>query len=109
LFFLREFDFVFETPAIPSPALGGLFRFFEGVGFGEVADVAEAEDFEEVAGGAVEHGSADFFGAADDFDEVVFHEGAEHFAAGDAADDFDAGAGDGLFVGDDGEGFEGGG
>ena len=47
-------------------------------------------------------------GAAFDFDEATVEELLDHGVDRDAADGFDAGAGDGLAVGDDGEGFEGG-
>lgn len=104
-------------PAPAAPAVGrgiigrsgGLLGFFQRVRFGQVLDVGKPEDFEEVTRRAVKHGPADFFGPADNLDEVVFHEGAKRFAAGNAADDLDAGARDRLFVGDDGQGFEGGG
>ena len=43
--------------------------------FGSLSESAFAENLQEIPGRAVEHG------AADDFDEVVFHEGAEGFAA----------------------------
>lgn len=60
---------------------------------GEVGQGVEAEDFQKSFGGSVEDGAAGFFGAAGDFDQMFFHQAADHFAACDAADGFDVGAG----------------
>src|SRR5207244_3229423 len=68
-----------------------------------------SEYFQEPLCGSVEHGAADVFGAADDLDKVELAQTVEHLAGGDAADRFDVGAGDGLFVCDDGERLKGGG
>ncbi len=75
---------------------------------GEVLDAVEAEEFEEAFGCAIEDGAAGLFGAAGDFYQVFFHQAADGLAAGDAADGFDVGAQDRLFVGDDRKRFEGG-
>jgi hypothetical protein len=83
---------------------GHLFKFFDA---GELVDVLEAEAEEEVFGGFVEDGAADDLLAAGGGDELAGEEGAEDAGGVDAADLGDLGGGDGLFVGDDGEGFEG--
>jgi hypothetical protein len=112
---LYSFDDFLHTPIIPFKpgkslknrlSLFGVFEFFD---FGQVLEGGQSEDLEELFGGAVEHGAAEDFGAADDFDQSLEHEAAEDFAAGDAADGLDVGADDRLLVADDGQGLEGGG
>jgi hypothetical protein len=83
--------------------VGGLLVAFAG----EILEAFEAVDLEEFAGGGIEDGSAEGVVTAGDFDEALFHEESEGFAAVDAADGFDVGAGERLLVGDDGEGFAG--
>ena len=82
---------------------GHLFELFDG---GELVDVFEAEAEEEFFGGFVEDRAADDLLAAGGGDELAGHQGAEDAAGVDAADLGDLGGGDGLLVGDDGEGFE---
>ncbi|MDB5323837.1 MAG: hypothetical protein JWN40_5468 [Phycisphaerales bacterium] len=105
-------DLYYKTKVTPSlcpfdhPALFlWLGQFF---GLRQVFEVVHSEELEESFGGAVEDGAAGFFGSAGDVYQVFFHEGADGFAAGYASDGFDVGSQDGLFVGDDCEGFEGG-
>jgi hypothetical protein len=81
--------------------------FSEFGGVGEVVEIFEAKVLHEELGGLVEEGAAGDFGAASDADEVAVEEGLHDAIDGDAADGFDVGAGDGLAVGDDGEGFHG--
>ena len=83
---------------------GHLFELFDA---GELVDVLEAEAEEEVLGGFVEDGAADDLLAAGGGDELAGEERAEDAGGVDAADLGDFGGGDGLLVGDDGEGFEG--
>ena len=83
---------------------GHLLKLFDA---GKLVDVFEAEAEEEVLGGFVEDGAADDLFAAGGGDELARDEGAEDAAGVDAADLGDLGGGDGLLVGDDGEGFEG--
>ena len=83
---------------------GHLLKLFDA---GKLAEVFEAEAEEEFLGGFVEDGAADDLFAAGGGDELAGEEGAEDAAGVDAADLGDLGGGDGLFVGDDGEGFEG--
>src|SRR5258706_11566351 len=90
--------------------IGGVLFLWLGQFFGlrKVFEIVHSEELEEAFGGAVEDGAAWFFGSAGYVYQVLFHEGADGFAAGYASDGFDIGSEDGLFVGDDGEGFEGG-
>ncbi len=74
---------------------------------GSSLEVFEAEAEEEFLAGFVEDGAADDLFAAGGGDELAREEGAEDAAGVDAADLGDLGGGDGLFVGDYGEGFEG--
>ena len=85
----------------------GEFHAAEFGGVREFVEGADGEVVEEGVGGAVEEGAAWEVGAAFDFDEATVEELLDHGVDRDAADGFDAGAGDGLAVGDDGEGFEG--
>src|SRR6185503_13339223 len=72
-----------------------VLRFFEQrLGLGEVLDGVEAEQLEEALGRAVKDWPAGLFGAAGDLDQVLFHQAADRFPAGDAADGFDVGAED---------------
>ena len=82
---------------------GHLLELFDA---GELVDVLEAEAEEEVLGGLVEDGAADDLLAAGGGDELAGHEGAEGSGRFDAADLGDLGGGDGLLVGDDGQGFK---
>ncbi len=83
---------------------GHLFELFDA---GELVDVFEAEAKEEVLGGFVEDRAADDLLAAGGGDELAGEQRAEDAGGVDAADLGDLGGGDGLLVGDDGEGFEG--
>ena len=82
---------------------GHLLEFFDG---GELVDIFEAEAEEKFFGGFVEDGAADDLFASGGGDELAGDEGAEDTGGIDAADFADFGGGDGLLVGDDGEGFE---
>ena len=82
---------------------GHLLKLFDA---GELVDVLEAEAEEEVLGGFVEDGAADDLLAAGGGDEFAGEQGAEDAGGVDATDLGDLGGGDGLLVGDDGEGFE---
>ncbi len=83
---------------------GHLLELFDA---GELVDVLEAEAQEEVFGGFVEDGAADDLLAAGGGDELAGEQRAEDAGGVDAADLGDFRGGDGLLVGDDGEGFEG--
>jgi hypothetical protein len=86
----------------------GEFHAAEFGGVGEFVEGADGEVVEEGVGGAIEEWAAGEVGAAFDFDEAAVEELLDHGIDRDTADGFDPGAGDGLAVGDDGEGFEGG-
>src|SRR5205823_6059037 len=80
-----------SRPGTLSPPFdhAALFLWFgQFFGLGEVFQVVQAEELQEAFRGAVEDGAAGFFGSAGDVDEVLFHEGADGFAAGYASDGF---------------------
>jgi len=83
---------------------GHLLELFDA---GKLVDVLETEAEEEVLGRFVQDGAADDLLAAGGRDELAGEQGAEDAGGVDATDLGDLGGGDGLFVGDDGEGFEG--
>ena len=83
---------------------GHLLKLFDA---GKLVDVFQAEAEEEILGRLVEDGAADDLFAAGGGDELARHQAAEDAAGVDAADLGDLGRGDGLLVGDDGEGLEG--
>ncbi len=82
---------------------GHLLKLFDA---GKLVDVFQTEAEEEVLGCLVEDGAADDLLAACRGDELAGHQGAENAAGVDAADLGDLRRGNGLLVGDDGEGFE---
>ena len=86
----------------------GKFHFAEFGGVRQIVDGADAEVFEKQIGGFIKQRPAGKFGAAADADQVAIEQFLDHAVAGHAADGFDGGFGDGLAVGDDGEGFHGG-
>lgn len=79
------------------------------VDLGELVGTVEAEIVHEMPGGPVDEGfPGDGLVAAGDDDEFLLEELLDAVVRADAADGLDLGLGDGLFVGDDGEGLEGG-
>src|SRR4051812_28143201 len=81
-------------------------RLGQFLGLRQVLKAVEAEKLEEAFGGAVEDRAPGFFGAAGDFDEVLFHQRAYRLAARDATDRLDIGAEDRLLVGNDRQRFQ---
>ena len=71
----------------------------------ELFEGGEAEMLEEGGRGAVENGATGAFSAANFFDEAFGEERFDDGVGVDAAQALEARAGDGLLVGDDGEGF----
>ena len=82
---------------------GHLLEFFDG---GELVDIFEAEAEEEFFSRFVEDGAPDDLFATGGGDQLAGDEGTEDTGGVDAADFADFGSGDGLLIGDDGEGFE---
>lgn len=70
--------------------------------------MANAKIFVKTRGNFVEERATGDGGAPSDVDEIAVEEFLQGGVAGDAADGLDGGLGDGLAVGDEGEGFEGG-
>ena len=83
---------------------GHLFKFFHA---GQVVHIFKAEAEQEFLGGLVEDGPADDWFSAGGSDEFAADQAAEDAAGVDSADLADLGCGDGLLVGNDGQGFQG--
>ena len=73
---------------------------------GQFLQPAQAEVFEKHLGGAVGLRPAGAIGAPDHFGQLALHQRPDHTVHGDAADFLHLRAGNGLAIGDDGQGFK---